>query len=101
VSKNQAFSLLTISLIYSTIDIQPVSANTRWQKLKQFQQQKVQPFLDKHRIKIRVTYSPPKFPVSIGCDTQGNTSVFVNQGVNTPVGRFGVNASHQLNQKCR
>jgi hypothetical protein len=101
VNKKLVFSLLTGSLILSAIEIQPVSANPRWEKMQRFQQEKVQPFLDKHRIKLRGTYTPPKSPVSIGCDTQGNASVFVNPGVSTPLGRFGVNASYQLNKKCR
>jgi hypothetical protein len=100
VSKKQAFSLLTISLIVSAIEIQPVSANTRWQKFKQFQQQKVQPFLDKHQIKFNATYTPPRLPVSIRCDTHGNTTVSINPSLPTPLGRFGIGATRQIQRKC-
>jgi hypothetical protein len=53
VSKTKVFYLITASLFgFDALMIQPVVAGERWQKVKEFQQQKIQPFLDKHRIQM-------------------------------------------------
>lgn len=101
-SKTKVLSFLTTSLVLgvSALITQPAVAGERWDKIKEFQQQKVQPFLDKHKIQVRGTYSPPRLPVGISCDTSGNTSVSFNPGVNTIAGRVGFTASRQLTKKC-
>ena len=52
--------------------------------------------LNKDKWNIKATYRPPISPIRFSCDNQGNFAVGVSPGINTPVGRFGVDINRKM-----
>ena len=58
--------------------------------------------LNNSGVTFRGTYAPPKSPVSVSCDLNGNAYASVSPGVRTPIGRFGVSATRKIKSfNCR
>jgi hypothetical protein len=102
-SQNKIFSVLVISVLLTIHPDAVLSAKSETirQKVEKFNRQKIQPLLDRHQIKVKFTYSPPKVPVSLSCDRSGQNSISFTPRFTTPLGDFGMAASRQLHRlKC-
>ena len=58
--------------------------------------------LNNSGVTFRGTYAPPKSPVSVSCDLNGNAYASVSPSVNTLVGKIGISGTRKIKSfNCR